>query len=564
MTEHEQRLDLTAAQIERLTAEAFAELMRRLRAGEDPQPAIQAIMQTWEPAYREVLAAAFSDTLGRLVGADELRDYPIGDMRLSARLYQQAEATTAVVREIVRRHAAGFQEARTLTLQLYEGYGFRKGEPLQMSPRNPRLPKYLRREILTDPGLAGQMARHFTRVQAATLKTRALRAAYLEAIDAMEQGHGAQVLQRKLDVAFQERMRYHANRIAQTELHRAHVDRQADEIMADESVEVVKWVMSATHPHLDICDLFARQDKYGLGPGCYPKALAPKPPAHPFCRCGLHSRRLLKAKDARENLASERQFLARMMREEGVSKAARVIGSRAKLAVALSQAPIEAVINLHRPAPYRLGRVGDNGRMDSVDSVKVFGFEVHGNVERAARVRAAFDAISGTHDLSLPPIPVRFEKMMPGGKFRFDHTTRAPVDLVISKNNPQIELTAAHEYGHYLHFSGMPPPGSFNVADASFDRFVSAAMGSRQVREIQRRIHEAGGYGGYLLEPREIWARAYAQYVAIKSGNVAMLGQIETRLRSKGLQSLENWRDDDFAAILSSVDEVLRTHGVLK
>lgn len=361
MSEHNKLLDQTARQIDKMTAEAFAELMRRIRAGEDPQFAIQAIMQTWEPAYRDRLAEAFSATLARFVGPDELRHYPIGDMALSQRLYAHAATTSTVVRGIVERHAAGFQDARQLTLQIYEGYGFRKGEPLKISPRNPKLPKYLRRELLTDPGLAGQMARHFTRVGASQIKTPALRAAYLEAIDAMEKGRGSKVLERKLEVAYQERMRYNANRIAQTELHRAWVGKQAEEILADDTVEVVQFKMSGTHPRTDICDLFANQDAYGLGPGLYPKEYAPMPPLHPFCRCGLISKRLISAKGAKIQPEAHRVYLRKILQDDGVAKAAQVVGSRAKLETMLMPGTrVEDVLDLNRPVPYRFKTLGED------------------------------------------------------------------------------------------------------------------------------------------------------------------------------------------------------------
>ena len=141
------------------------------------------------------------------------------------------------------------------------------------------------------------------------------------------------------------------------------MDKQAEELMADDTVEVVQFKMSGTHPRTDICDLFAKQDAYGLGPGLYPKEHAPRPPLHPFCRCGLISKRLISAKGAQFKPEAHRVYLRQMMAEEGVSKAAQVVGSRAKLAVALSQAPIEEVFNIHRPKPYWVGKIGENIRM---------------------------------------------------------------------------------------------------------------------------------------------------------------------------------------------------------
>ena len=251
MTDHNKRLDLTAKEIKALSADAFEQLMQRIRNGEDPQPAIQAIMADFDPTYREVLAIAFSDTLARLVGAEELRDYPIGETTLSQRLYIEATSTAPVVREIVRQHMAGFHDARTLSMQIYEGYSFKTraglpDDPLQWPARSPKWPKYMRQAITQDPASFTDF-RAIARKAAGNIKTPGYRAALNEALDALEKGRGDKVLARKLDVAFQERMRYHANRIAQTELHRAYMDKQAEEIMADDSVEVLKVVMSASH-----------------------------------------------------------------------------------------------------------------------------------------------------------------------------------------------------------------------------------------------------------------------------------------------------------------------------
>ena len=206
-------------------------------------------------------------------------------------------------------------------------------------------------------------------MQAATIKTPGLRSAYLEAIDAMEQGMGAKALERKLDVAYQERMRYFANRIAQTELHRAWVDKQAAEIMGDDTVEVVQFKMSGTHPRTDICDLYANQDAYGLGPGLYPKEYAPKPPLHPFCRCGLISKRLISAKGAKENPAAGRQYLRSVMREASTSEAARIMGSRAKLQAVLKNASVETVVNMGRQPIYHVRMLSEPPNMPSIGTL---------------------------------------------------------------------------------------------------------------------------------------------------------------------------------------------------
>ena len=135
--------------------------------------------------------------------------------------------------------------------------------------------------------------RGISRAQTRALKTGALKAAYTEllnAIDKAEAGPGDEYLAKKLKVAFEEKTRYYATRISQTELHRAYAEAQARELMLDEDVEFVEWRLNPAHPVEDICDYFDRVDRYGLGPGVYPKAEAPVAPAHPFCKCVLSPR----------------------------------------------------------------------------------------------------------------------------------------------------------------------------------------------------------------------------------------------------------------------------------
>lgn len=358
-------LDLTADQVRAITAEAHQELLRRILAGEDPQPVIAEIQARWAGKYQDTLTESFSSVLGRAVGIAEVRAMPIGDVVLSERLYAHNRETTAVVRRIVKEHAAGMHSARELALRVYEGYGFKaEGDPLAVKTK---LPKYLR-AALQEPTYEEGLQRILTQGRAATIKTPALRAAYLQSVKALEDGPGSARLEKLTRIAWFERNRYFANRIAQTELARAHSDQRHAEIMADDQIEVVRWRMSSTHPRTDICDLHAKVDKYGIGPGLYPKAKAPKPPAHPFCRCKLSPAITETSQGARAKPAAERVWLRKMMQEQGIPEAARVMGSRAKLAAALTNAPIDEIININRPKAYWVGRAGAAaGRMPGMD-----------------------------------------------------------------------------------------------------------------------------------------------------------------------------------------------------
>lgn len=345
--------------IDRLAEAAFEKVWRTLVENSDADPAevIRAAQLEFGGAFAEALAEAFSKLLERAVGTDELRAMPVGDITLARSLYLHRVQTQAEVTALVREHAKGVHQARELSLALYDGYSPEDGirRPLEGRARA-ELPKALRsltedpsaRRTLTALQVQGQQ-------QAARLKTKALRAAYSEALSAWERGAGLEAVQRKLDNAMREKNRFYADRIAQTELQRAHQAQVARELMDDVDTTVVQVRIDPSHPRADICDLHARADLWGLGPGNYPKERAPRPPYHPFCRCRLRSRPSLDARNATRAPMGEAAYL----RALGAEQAAQVMGSAERAQRILRGEPLEAVVNEGKARAYRLARVGD-------------------------------------------------------------------------------------------------------------------------------------------------------------------------------------------------------------
>lgn len=321
---------------------SFESLLALIRAGKSPRDAVAEVMATFNGRYVEALSKAFTALLGEFMGPLEVRALPVGKVKLSTLLYANAKQVSAQVQRIVKEHAAGFHDARKLAKTLYQGYDF--GPDVLKIAKG--LPKYLQKE--------------FAKFQAASLKTPALRAAYLQAVKAIEDGKGFKELEKQLKVAVYERNRYFANRIAQTELHRTYTDQQALDLMGQDRVKYVQIRLSGRHTakDTDICDLHAGLNKYGLGPGVYPKAAAPNPPYHPFCRCVCAVRADLSANDSlvpKEKPDAERLFLQRLK----VDEAAKVMGGRAKLQQVLDGKDWESVINANKDKLYHLQRVGD-------------------------------------------------------------------------------------------------------------------------------------------------------------------------------------------------------------
>lgn len=343
-------LDEASARIEDIAREAYKRFLELVDQGIAPRDAISQVQATFDREYYQELADAFSKVLAEPWTAREMRDYLVGEVRLSNRLYEHWRLTSAEIAGIIRAHAQGVQQARELALALYEGYGFRGVEPLRVLTGNFRtLPAELR-ALATEPAVRATILQAARRAAQSQLRTAALRSAYTQAFDAAIGGASRARLEKLLRVAVEEKSRYFANRIAQTELARAFSHRAAAELMADATIDVVQWRMSGAHPRADVCDLFANVDRFGLGPGCYPKRLAPKPLAHPFCRCRLRSRPDLRAASAVERPSAEREYLAAM----GEERAARLLGSKDRLRQVMVGRPVRDVWNSSLDSQYRV------------------------------------------------------------------------------------------------------------------------------------------------------------------------------------------------------------------
>jgi len=74
---------------------------------------------------------------------------------------------------------------------------------------------------------------------------------------------------------------YHnARRVFRTEINRAHIIAYRRSAFETDGVVGTRFKLSPNHPEVDICDMHARVNLYGLGPGVYPKGKSPLP-AHP-------------------------------------------------------------------------------------------------------------------------------------------------------------------------------------------------------------------------------------------------------------------------------------------
>ncbi len=470
-------LNGAAVSIDAEAYRAYERVLSEIRRGVPARTAVDNVIAAYTGGVAETVAGGLSKIMGAAVGSASVLDMRVGDLTLSSRLYALSDEVGATVSGIVDRHAKGFTQARTLALEIFEGYGFRKDEPLVISPRNPVLPKYLREDLLTDVGLRGDLARLYARIQASNLRSPSLRAAYLQMLDAIEEGPGSDLLGRKLEVAYYEKVRYYANRIAQTELHRAYAQRQAEELMRDSGVGVVQWRMSPTHPEVDICDFFARANLYGLGPGLYPKGSAPVAPAHPHCRCYLKPRTDLPLSLAgRLSPDAGRDWLSALSPQD----AARVMGSRAKADAVLSGGadPWAAYNSGILRDAYRVSTVEEIAALRMLGAPDVSAEIVEQFWNPTTKAGAWHEASFAEGDRRLAALIRRVGdpgdvKLTPGTGAYARHSAYIEMD---SEKIAELRGQSVwrHEYGHHIDGQISGRPFAYRSSAADFDAAIKA------------------------------------------------------------------------------------------
>lgn len=191
--------------------------------------------------------------------------------------------------------------------------------------------------------------------------------------------------------------------------------------------------------------------------------------------------------------------------------------------------------------------------------------------------RNALAAIARVHgDGELPEIPVEREPSVKRfGGYHY-YLTGKPLKITVRPGAAaHPEMTLAHEIGHFLDHQGAGKGKHASVTSDDFAEFRKAAQESKAIQEIERLIKvrkvavKLGGgeeieypvdgkYLRYLTDTKEVWARAYAQYIALRSGDSEMQSQLkQLRQRLGQVYYPSQWDDDDFAPIAGAIDRLM-------
>lgn len=107
---------------------------------------------------------------------------------------------------------------------------------------------------------------------------------------------------------------------------------------------------------------------------------------------------------------------------------------------------------------------------------------------------------------------------------------------------------------------------SFGTYGPEFEGFRQAAKATEAYRFIATDFQLTAKDRQYLLSEHELFARAYAQFIAQESGEKALLDQVEDSLANAaaGRYTKSQWDWNDFGLVATSIREILTARGWMR
>lgn len=375
-------------------------------------------------------------------------------------------------------------------------------------------------------------------------------------------------------------------RVFRTEMNRAHGTAYREAGFQHPDVIGTRFLLSPRHPEVDICDMHARVNRYGLGPGVYPKGKSPWP-AHPNTLS--YEEVVFSDEVTDEDRAGKEDRLDWLNQQDPLTQAS-VLGSTKKRGALMKGLLKENEI----ATPWRVLRDRYERKGIDISTIPVTapetdktpiapGERIEAPRSGAIKVSAALDVraqkkasayvidiIDSVHDDGrLPKIPIENASSNANYFGAYTHTLSGKaVRIRIRAGGDHKEHTLAHEIGHFLDHQGLPGDGFSSEGSPALQGWRDAIEKTRAItrlRDIER--SKSSGYDGYLeylLRRREMWARSYAQWLTLRSGDPVLRSQLTDIVSSENGSKFpipSQWTDDDFADVAQEIDKLMKKVG---
>lgn len=198
----------------------------------------------------------------------------------------------------------------------------------------------------------------------------------------------------------------------------------------------------------------------------------------------------------------------------------------------------------------------------------------------SSEAQVAMAAIAKVHHVptSLPVLNIRpSHSIDSNGRYFAGNAHTSEMGVRTGLNDTQ--STVAHEYGHFLdhHLFGTGHEGVGAMGtyrrNPEMKGLMTAIYNSASVRSLvdrhkaNRADHDARQehVSKYLLMPPELLARAYAQWISVRSGSRAMQSEISRDREAWGNHGYRaQWQDREFEPIAREFDAMFKRRGLLR
>ena len=386
-----------------------------------------------------------------------------------------------------------------------------------------------------------------------------------------------------------------ARRLFRTEINRAHGEAYMAGAESHPDFGGFRYLLSPGHPRPDICDMHSSVNLFGLGAGVYPSRERCPWPAHPNILSYVEvvfSDEITQAdREGKEDRIS-------WLKQQPPHIQEGVLGARKKRAALdagiLKQNEIGTPWKVLKKRYARRGIDVERLRPLTVeDAVQIDPNPLSGqplrpgnrpvsaalNVEAHKRTaKHVLGVIDKLHDDGrLPLIPLKNTNSAKAlGQYWFTRGGDA-LSIKVKSGGSHKELTLAHEIGHFLDHKGLPDEGFTSISHKMMEPWRQAVKNSKAYKHLRelgmgpasietplgpREVNKR--YVMYLLQIDEAWARSYAQWVAVSSGDSVMMKQLEEMVsaqRKAPIGYASQWEADDFEPIAAAIDDVMRSMG---
>ena len=171
-------------------------------------------------------------------------------------------------------------------------------------------------------------------------------------------------------------------------------------------------------------------------------------------------------------------------------------------------------------------------------------------------------------------IPLKITRLSnANGNFEY-YTTGDPIKININNllNAAEANSTSLHEFGHYIHRQAINNNdiGISNIMQPVIDALHKTRAHSQIVDAIRtgtityqgRDIRIDRKYARYSESPRELFARAFNQYIANKTGNTAVITELAQNSQLHNYYPYQ-WEPDDFKDVMIEMDKMFSKLGWL-